>query len=335
MKLSVGILARNEEKHIRKTIGSLLEQSVFSAEHEHIDTEIVVIPNGCQDDTTRFAKRALKKHQTNLEVDYTWKVSEIAIGSRTAAWNHFVHRASSRGSDFLVLVDADIEMHDPHTLFNLVHGLSEQQDATICMSEAIKWHHVSSRPKSTLMERLSRPSAFSSLYCARSKFLRSFWLPLGLPEEDGFIWQAAISDNFSAAPNPRRVIAAPGAQHFLEGATSFRKVLHHESQTLMGMTVNDYLSGHLSQIARNQAVGEWIRQRNEEDPQWVVSFVRSSIKGRRFPIHLRWLFRRAGNLKFHSLRRGLRRMPLHLAALPFEALILMAANRKISTGLGR
>ena len=61
MKLSVGILARNEEKHIRKTIGSLLEQSVFSAEHEHIDTEIVVIPNGCQDDTTRFAKRVRAK----------------------------------------------------------------------------------------------------------------------------------------------------------------------------------------------------------------------------------------------------------------------------------
>ena len=68
MHVTIGILAYNESEVIARTIGSLFEQSVFSgrgATLPDVQWEIVVVPNGCRDNTHQKAEQALQSACAN------------------------------------------------------------------------------------------------------------------------------------------------------------------------------------------------------------------------------------------------------------------------------
>ena len=70
MIVSIGMLAYNEAAGIGKTISSLLAQSVFreaSAAAQVSAWEIVVVPNGCTDDTAQVAEVALRSGIAQLQ----------------------------------------------------------------------------------------------------------------------------------------------------------------------------------------------------------------------------------------------------------------------------
>ena len=63
LHITLGILAYNEGEMIGRTVRSLFEQSVFSgvaATLPDVQWEIVVVPNGCKDDTHAQAEQALQ-----------------------------------------------------------------------------------------------------------------------------------------------------------------------------------------------------------------------------------------------------------------------------------
>ena len=55
-RLSIGILAHNEEPRIGKTLQTLFAQDVF----EKFPTEVVIVPNGCVDGTAETARQLLR-----------------------------------------------------------------------------------------------------------------------------------------------------------------------------------------------------------------------------------------------------------------------------------
>lgn len=65
--VTISMLARNEAKVIGATIRSLISQSIFneaSAASFGVDrVELLIIPNGCTDDTAKEAKLALAELQ--------------------------------------------------------------------------------------------------------------------------------------------------------------------------------------------------------------------------------------------------------------------------------
>ena len=93
-KLSIVIPAYNEEKRIEKTLAEYCE--FFK---EKMDFEILVVINGCKDDTLGVVKKTAKKYK---QINY---VDIGKVGSKGAAVNHGFKIASG---DLIGFVDADL-----------------------------------------------------------------------------------------------------------------------------------------------------------------------------------------------------------------------------------
>src|SRR5690348_11417360 len=96
--LSLGVLACNEKDSIRRTLESLFRQNIFEKLwHRHEQCEVVVVANGCSDQTAAIAQDALD----HLVRTHEWaeaisvRVVEIPEPGKCNAWNRFVHEFSS------------------------------------------------------------------------------------------------------------------------------------------------------------------------------------------------------------------------------------------------
>src|SRR5438874_6045172 len=65
--ISIGILAHNEAGAIGATLESLLEQSLLSRDPGDYRVEIVVVPNGCSDNTIAVAAATLERRAAERE----------------------------------------------------------------------------------------------------------------------------------------------------------------------------------------------------------------------------------------------------------------------------
>src|SRR5580692_3592205 len=85
-RVSIGILAHNEEPRIAKTLETLFSQDVF----EKYCIELVIVPNGCTDETAAVARRSVQEHQSVWSIHGSARVEELAGAGKTNAWNKFV-----------------------------------------------------------------------------------------------------------------------------------------------------------------------------------------------------------------------------------------------------
>ncbi|MGK7948203.1 MAG: glycosyltransferase [Xenococcaceae cyanobacterium] len=107
MNLSIGILARNESASIGKTLESLLAQTVFENSDRYNAIEIIVVANGCTDDTAKVTRAKFEELMgESQKSQIQWKVCEITEPGKSNAWNFYVHQFSNAAADFLVLMDA-------------------------------------------------------------------------------------------------------------------------------------------------------------------------------------------------------------------------------------
>src|ERR1700719_1670737 len=127
MLISIGILAWNEEAVIGGTLRSLFAQSALQAPAADLlghAWQIVVVPNGCSDQTAEVSRRVIKEQvaQTGRS-DISWEVRELTEAGKSNAWNNFVHVFSDRSATLIVMLDADIEFGERETLANTVKAL--------------------------------------------------------------------------------------------------------------------------------------------------------------------------------------------------------------------
>ena len=132
--ISMGVLAHNEAPRIERTLISLLKQDVF----RNFPTELVVIVNGCTDNTAEIARNVVTQFQKNWESPSDIRVEEIATAGKANAWNEFVHRVSSRKASALVLMDADINIINPNSITSLITTLRDDPVAVVCLGQALK-----------------------------------------------------------------------------------------------------------------------------------------------------------------------------------------------------
>jgi glycosyltransferase involved in cell wall biosynthesis len=348
MIVSIGMLAYNEAGDIAKTIASLLAQSVFHAGASAAtvsEWEIVVVPNGCIDDTARVADEALQAGLAALTgVRVAHSIRVLTQGGKSNAWNHYIHELSRRDADAIVMMDADIEFGHVDTILNCLAELRSNAHAQVVVDLPLK--DFVKKPKLSWIERISmrtsnaKPTGSVAIsgqfYCAAAETLRQIWMPIGLSGEDGFLRSMVITDLFRREADVRRVARVANASHYYEGLADLRGIFHHELRMVIGTALNCYFTWDFLLFAtepNGPGAGVLIRDRLAADPDWYRRLIENQIRNHGwFVLPRGMLWRRFASLRGIGWRRILRRLPLALAGTLLDIPVFWAANRRLRSG---
>lgn len=293
---SLGIMAWNEEGAISTALESLLRQSVFAmlaARGER--AEIIVLPNGCTDDTADVARATIERlHAEHPHPDaFTARVCELEQPGRNNAWNRFVHEFSARESQAIFLMDADIIFHGDDSLRNMILTLERDREAMVVTDRAHK--EIEFKSDKTLRDRVSL--AISSmngtnqgwftgqLYGMRAHIARNLYLPRDFgATDDGFFKQVICTDFLTRPQNLRRVARAPDAAHIFEAYTSVGDVLKNQQRQMVGQTILHVLLEYLKTRPHAERVNlaATLRRAESRDPDWLKRLTAQHVSRVRF-----------------------------------------------------
>ena len=344
MKISIGILAYNESESIGLTLQSLFEQSLFTDPDSQIAIEIVVVPNGCSDNTAEVARNllaALIGHSAHPQLHSS--VAEVAEAGKSNAWNQYVHKFSDPTADYLFLMDADIQFLEIHTLRNTLDTLAQNPAAQIAVDTPTK--DIVSKPNKNPIEKLSVLVSASALndyevwicgqfYCGRAAVLRQIWMPRGIVLEDGFLTMMIRNSNFTSVPILDRIVRTPNASHSFEALTDPQRLLRHEKCVIIGRTINHYLFEYLEKNCHGKLdAGTSIEQMNDKDPLWLNHLFADILSKKNWwIIPNAWLFSRFEGLKYHPLPKAILLFPVAAIALFVNLIVFFQANRAMRNG---
>jgi hypothetical protein len=327
VRLSLGIIVRNEEQTIGSMLFSLFRQSLFEQlAKEGSVCEIICVANGCTDRTADIAEDifAEQAHRHPFRAAFRCCVETLPRPGKLGAWNEFVHRLSAREAEYLFLADGDIIIHRAETLWNMFLTLEQKGAATAVTDEPLK--DIAFKSRKTWPEKLSlaasrmtrsQPAQITGqLYGIRSAVARNIYLPRDLTAcEDGFIKTVVCTCFLTRPATSRRVVKAREASHVFEPYMDLREILRNQKRQMIGQTVvhilvDQYLPGLRLEERLNLA--ETLQEKDRFDPDWLRNLIRTHMDRIR---HFWQLF--PGALSFRLARlegiRGFRKIS-HLPA---------------------
>ncbi len=278
MKICLGVLAHNEETNIAATLGDLIKQDLWRCPEHH--PGLLVVVNGSTDRTADLARQILSGSGISHEV------VELTVAGKANAWNRFVHELSPADADVLILADADIRLPQSDALRRLVQALTEHPEAFAAVDQPVK--DIALHTDQGLRGRLSvAASALANsgpislcgqLYAARATPLRRIFLPEPMLVEDGFIRAMLLTEGFSKPEDIGRLVRAEGVYHIFEAEMRATTVFRHEKRILIGTVSNLLLFDQARALAGDGvAVGDWLRARTQEDPDWFRKLIRERL----------------------------------------------------------
>lgn len=347
--VSLGIIAWNEAESLPATLDALFGQSLFAelAARKQV-CEILCVANGCTDRTAAVAAEIFARHAREhpARAGFRCRVEELTKRGKVNAWNQFVHALSSREARFIFLMDADIRLDPPPTLWNMLQALEADGDANVtvdvpCKDIALKHRHSVTEKLSLAASRLagSAPAQLcGQLYCIRAEVARNIYLPEDLAAcEDGFIKALVCTDFLAHASSPKRIRVAMDAAHTFEAYTTPGAILRNQKRQIMGQTIVHVLvDQYLRQLPgpARARMAETLKELEAAEPGWLKRLIREHLRRTRFfwrlyPGLLAHRFRRLAS------QRGVHRLTCLPAALAGVSVALVSsamAHRALKRG---
>jgi hypothetical protein len=338
MKISIGMLVYNGAATLPITIDSLLSQQLLR--DPDVMVSIHIVANGCTDASVAIAERMLGEAR-NAQPDAWWsyRVHDLAIANKCQAWEHFVHVASERDAELIVMLDCDIVFGGTDTLTALTRAF--EGDPVLQISTSLPVKDVELQAKGMLQwtsskvndSRLDEHGVCGQLYAARAAMLRKIHMPLGLSAEDGYIRAMVLTDGFRSAEVLPRVRRAPGARHIFEAHTSPRRIIRHEMWMTCEFVKLTYLYSAfealpLDEIDRHAGdlVGEW----NAQMPGWFAAMFVAASRDRDRLVSKAIRYRRYRAWKQRSLRHKLTSFPKLLLTTALDTIVCTKAEWELS-----
>ncbi len=349
MHVTIGILAYNEREMIARTIRSLFEQSVFSglgATLPDVCWDIIVVPNGCKDDTHQQAEQALQEACAKSNAPgVSWRVVSLERAGKSHAWNKLVHEIAAPHTDAFLMIDADIEFGHLETIANSMQRLRSDDRAWAVVDLPLKDFHR--KPDNTWFEKLSMrvskrrlsdgpPGIAGSFYVMSAARMRSIWMPIDLSVEDGFLHAMVITDGFRQQPDYSRVVRADNASHYYEGLTRVRDIVDHEVRLKIGTVLNAFLCWDVLLFMTPRdgpGAGAIVRELNAQDPNWYRRMMANQIEIRGlWAIRTKQLWHRLPHWWELPLAKRIVKLPTTLALSLFDVAVMWLANRRLVSG---
>ena len=347
--LSIGIFAWNEERAIAATLGSVFQQTLFERLLSRgLRCELICVTNGCTDRTPLVAAECFAEQQRKhpFAGSFSGRVAAIPQRGKVNAWNQFVHQFSAPGAKYLLMMDADILIHQPETLWNMVQSLEQNPAAAVAVDRPRKDILFKGRRswRDWFSLRISEVTLASSaqlcaqLYCIRSAIARGLYLPKDLPAcEDGFIKSLVCTDNLAHETLPERICLAPEAEHTFEAYTSPGAILRNQKRQVIGQTIVHLLvDKNLRQLPgfQRRQLAQTLRARDITDPDWLKRLIRQHLK------RTRWFWRlypgllgyRFGRLRGLNPLKQLICLPAACASCCATLLASLLAYRTLKSG---
>jgi glycosyltransferase involved in cell wall biosynthesis len=293
--ITIGMLAYNEAALIERTLKSLFAQTLLKAATQPAEeVELVVVANGCTDDTAGIARTALAALTRGGTAPHVhWRVEELQRPGKSHAWNRYVHAFADPRADHFFLMDADIEMLDGRTLESMVGLLRQRSDVWVAVDQPIKdtelepeggtWRRASARVGGLSGRRseIGQPSWLcGQLYCIRGPVIRRLWLPDELTVcEDSLLYDFIVTDCLRGPVRPERVVLAPHAAHRFEAYKTLKAVLRHERWLIAGTIIKAIMLTDLRREMAEQGgdAASIIARRDAAEPGWLAALVDRSI----------------------------------------------------------
>jgi hypothetical protein len=210
------------------------------------------------------------------------------------------------------MLDADILIHQPETLWNMLRLLEADPEAHVAVDRPCK--DIRSKGRQSFRDKLSLAAAQGTLaaeaqlcgqlYGIRAEVARGLYLPKDLAAcEDGFIKALVCTDRLTHATWPGRIRVAADAEHTFEAYTSPAAILRNQKRQIIGQTIVHILVDHelkrLS-ISERQQLPDTLRRRDAADPFWLKRLIGEHLRRTRFcwRLHPGLL-----GLRFQRLRR--------------------------------
>lgn len=339
LQLSIGVLAHNEEPRIGKTLQSLFAQDAF----QRFATEVVIVANGCTDETVAVARRLLADHHAVWSPRGSARVEELVVAGKTNAWNQFVHEFSSPRASVLVLMDADITLLNVDTISSMVMTLENSPQAVVCVDRPVK--DIEANINRTFFQRLLVAATSEidpndvplcgQLYCARSAEMRQIKMPpVQLPSEDGFLRALLLTEGFTKPENLRRIVLDSNVAHSFASVATLKELFKHEKWLVAGVIVNMLLFERFwAECAPDRSAMTLMKYWLEQDPEWLPRYVHGQAQERGWRLLPRpWWTRRWSRLRKLPLGRRLRHFPVAVMAAAMDMLIFIAAISDVRRG---
>lgn len=363
VRVSIGILAYNEETSIADTIESVLNQSIVKEPPEGWEVEIVCVPNGCTDRTAEAATRALGRLGGGRDSrSVAGRVEVVERPSKHNAWNEFVHRLSRTDATHLVLMDGDVRLLGERTLESMLRRLLGAPDAYVCGARTVKdidipgfrvWslrHRISSMASAIRRndtDQRGEAGFAGCLYACPAEACRRFVLPEVLVGEDSFlraVWSTNFFTNAVGVSDPRRVVSAEDATVLFEAYTGTASVLKNLRRRMVGLTINSMLYDRLwAESSTGADAGVLLTRWAGEDPGWDRRLIAERIAARGSWVVLggsfaSWATSQQGLWKWFHRMRGMPlskrvcRLPGACVGTMLHAYACISANRLVRTG---
>lgn len=335
-RVDIGVFAHNEARGIVRMLEGLVRQEVPG-----LAARIVVLANGCTDDTVRLARGFVESHghtNPNLGIE----VVDLSLGGKSRTWNSYVHELSRPDADVLIFMDADIELPAADSLLRLVQGLEANPKLHAFNSHPIK--DIVYRPENlSLMDKLIAMSSETlndwktaicgSLYAMPSAKARQLHMPIGLAVEDGFLRAMILTDVMTIEEDLSRIDGGD-VFHVFASERSVLALIRHQTRIIIGSAINSAAFTALHELPSDQrraALAGTARQ-----DQWLPQVLRAQLP--RWPfgwVHYHYLTKRIGFIA-QQPRKLLhpRRILTLVVGFGFDLVVYVNAQIKMARGTG-
>ncbi|MEH3159084.1 MAG: glycosyltransferase [Sphingomonas taxi] len=332
--LSIGILAHNEAAIIARTIASLAGQSILDPARAAAlglgQIEIVVVPNGCSDDTAGVAAAALAAFPAHVSV----AVRELAQGGKSNAWNRFVHDLARPDATLIALMDADIEFGSADVLERLVERLHADPVAQVSTDRPVKDYRHKTRlspARPAVAARLGAEGGAARAVRAivlRARRGAAPHLAARGPAGRGRLPRGDAADRRLHPASPTKAPSPPvDVHHFYEPLEGVDAFVRHEARIIVGSVINAWLYTLLWEAGKRGHAGAFVRQRNDQDPDWVEGVCQQARdREGRWLVPRSFVLGRLAPLGGQPLGRVVRRAPIAVAATLATLPAVLRAN---------